>query len=243
MVNIEAVLFDLGNTLIYFNGEWPVVLAGARQAALEALRRVGLHVARAPFLSRFQATLENNYTRRADDLIERNTARLLRDVLDELGHCDVPEHWIDAARYAFYAVTQNHWWPEVDALPTLKTLHEQGYRMGILSNAADDWDVQTLVDKAQVRPYMDFVLSSAALGQRKPSPAVFRAALAQWGISPARVAMVGDTLNADILGANHAGMCSVWITRRVNMAPEQENIHPQKMIHTLDELPLLLPTL
>ena len=33
------------------------------------------------------------------------------------------------------------------------------------------------------------------------------------GLSPAEVIMVGDTLNADVLGAHNAGMRGVWIDR------------------------------
>ncbi|NJN43272.1 MAG: HAD family hydrolase [Anaerolineae bacterium] len=237
MKPIEAIIFDLGNTLLYFDGVWVDVLAEARRAALMTFHQVGIQVPMEPFLNVFRETLENNYVRREDDLIERNTASLLQDVLVELGYGDLQESVIDTARRAFYAVTQSHWLPEQDAVPTLKTLCQQGYRLGILSNAADDWDVQTLVDKAQVRPYMDFVLTSAAYGQRKPSPAIFHAALGNWNIPPERVAMVGDTRNADILGANQLGMLSVWITRRVTM-PDKENDHiqPDVVINTLGEL-------
>jgi len=242
MENITAICFDLGNTLIYFDGAWPEVLAEARRAALRAFHAAGLQVEIEPFLNVFRETLENQHAHREDDLIERNATVLLREVLDELGYPGLPDSWIDSARRAFYAVTQSHWLPEIDAVPTLQTLCERGYRMGIISNAADDWDVQTLVDKAGVRPYMDFVITSAALGQRKPAPAIFRAALAHWGLPPARVAMVGDTLNADILGANRLGMSSIWITRRVDVSclSELETIRPQWTIGTLDELLTLL---
>jgi HAD superfamily hydrolase (TIGR01662 family) len=239
MQKIEAVLFDLGNTLIYFDGEWPFVLAEARKAAMQALHAAGLRVDIEPFLNVFRETLENNYARRKDDLIERTTTNLLRDALDNLGYDSLPEQLIDSARRAFYAVTQNHWLPELDAVPTLKTLSQQGYRLGIISNAADDWDVQTLVEKVGVRPYMDFVISSAAFGQRKPAPAIFRAALTHWNVPPARAAMVGDTLDADILGANRVGISSVWITRRVDPSravPAAEDFQPDGIIHTLEEL-------
>jgi len=245
MQKIEAVLFDLGNTLVYFDGEWPLVLGEARQAALKAFHTAGLQVEIEPFLNVFRETLENNYVRRQDDLIERNTTSLLCEALDELGYDDLPDHLIDSARRAFYAVTQNHWLPEMDAVPTLQILRQQGYPLGIISNAADDWDVQTLVDKAGVRPYMDFVISSAAFGQRKPAAAIFHAALARWNISPIRAMMVGDTLNADILGANRLGMVSVWITRRVDLSRfsvVSEGVKPDWIIHTLEEL-LALPEL
>lgn len=214
MPDIHAILFDLGNTLLYFNGEWPGVLSAARRAALQALHQAGLQVEMASFLDIFRQTLENHYARREDDLLERTTQELLAEVLTTMGYPSLPDPLLDAARRGFYRVTQAYWQPETDALPTLQAL-SQRYRLGIISNASDDWDVQTLVDKAELRPYLDFVITSAAFGQRKPAPAIFHAALTRWNLSPPQVAMVGDTLSADILGANRAGLFSIWITRRV----------------------------
>jgi HAD superfamily hydrolase (TIGR01662 family) len=239
MQNIAAILLDLGNTLLYFDGDWREVLVKARYAALQAFHQAGLQVEIGPFLNIFQETLQNNHTRREDDLIERSTTSLLGEVLTALGYSTVPDHVIVAAREAFYGVTQAHWLPETDAVPTLYKLRQQGFRLGLLSNAADDWDVQTLVDKAGVRPYMDFVLTSASFGQRKPSPAIFRAALDHWNFAPERVAMVGDTLNADILGANQMGLWSIWINRRVSPVPAPSlhgMMHPHWVISSLDEL-------
>lgn len=236
MHNIQAILFDLGNTLIYFDGEWPAVLDEARHAALMALHQGGLPVDIEPFLNIFRETLENHYARREDDLLERTTHALLAEALYSLGHTAVPGSTLDAARHAFYAITQAHWLPEPEALATLQTL-SQRYPIGIISNAADDEDVQTLVDKAQLRPYLDFVLTSAAFGQRKPAPDIFRAALAHWSFPPEQVAMVGDTLNADILGANRAGLFSVWLTRRVkpSRVPEGE-LRPALTVSSLQHL-------
>lgn len=150
---------------------------------------------------------------------------------------------MNTALRQLYAVSQAHWQPEEDALPTLDQLQAAGYRMAIISNASDDADVQTLVDKAGLRGYMDFVLSSAACGIRKPNPLIFQTGLDEWGLAPAQVAMVGDTLGADILGARNAGLYSIWITRRADKAANRdhaETIQPDAVIATLAELPGLL---
>ena len=58
--------------------------------------------------------------------------------------------------------------------------------------------------------------------------------------------MVGDTLNADILGANNAGLFSIWINRRVDisgLSQEEKNIRPDATISSLAELPPLLDKL
>ena len=106
--------------------------------------------------------------------------------------------------------------------------------------------VQTLVDKASLRPYFDLVLSSAACGVRKPSPRIFRIALEHWGVGPSHAVMVGDTLGADILGAHNAGIFSIWVTRRADTPANRvpaETVTPDAVIDNLAQLPALLEKL
>ena len=67
---------------------------------------------------------------------------MLRDVLKDKGHGNVSESILRKALDQLFAVTQTNWILEDDALPTLQRLETDGYRMGLLSNAGDDQDVQ-----------------------------------------------------------------------------------------------------
>jgi HAD superfamily hydrolase (TIGR01662 family) len=140
-----------------------------------------------------------------------------------------------------YSITQQNWYLEADAIPTLKNLREQGYRLGMISNTSDDRNVQQLIDRWELRPYFDTILTSAGCGIRKPDKRIFQLALDYFGIPPEKTAMVGDLLEADILGANQLGMYSIWIQRRAELQEEGElKIQPQAVITTLDQLPELL---
>jgi putative hydrolase of the HAD superfamily len=103
-----------------------------------------------------------------------------------------------------------------------------------------------LVDEAELRPYFEVILSSAALGIRKPHPRIFEIALEALETQPSRAAMIGDTLGADILGANNAGMFSIWVTRRADVPANRahsDTIKPDAVIRALGELPDLLEKL
>ncbi len=244
---IYAVLFDLGGTLIYFDGEWPQVIQESNQELLQSLLSAGLRIQDGEvFLGQFRARLERYYAERETEFIEFTTAYILRALLEEWGFVNVPDSTIRQALDRMYAVSQMHWKAEADAHPTLQWLRQRGYRLGLISNAGDDNDVQTLVDQACLRPYFDLILTSAALGIRKPNPRIFQIALAHWGIQPAQAAMVGDTLGADILGARNAGLFSIWITRRASTPANrahENTIHPDATITALSELPALLENL
>jgi len=245
MKPFDAILFDLGGTLIYFDSEWPAVLPQLDQALLGALEAGGLALRETDFLERFEADMRSYYDQRDTEFIEYTTGYVVRTTLEKLGFEQVPEALIRQAVEAMYAVSQAHWQPERDAIPTLEALRRRGYRLGMISNAADDQDVQTLVDNAGVREYFEVILTSAAEGIRKPNPRIFQTALeALDGVQPERAAMVGDTLGADILGARNAGVFSVWITRRADTAANRDHldtIQPDAKVVTLADLLDLFP--
>lgn len=242
-MTLKGLIFDLGNTLLYFAGDWPDVFMQADIAMTNSLVQMGYQLDQDRFAEDFRDQLNAYYVARNQQYVELTTAYILKNLMAAYGYPDVSDQVIERALEKLYQVSQAYWLPEQDAFSTLAELKEQGYRLGIISNASDDADVQNLIDKAELRPLLDFVLSSAACGIRKPAPEIFHFALEQWGFSPAEVAMVGDTLDADILGGNKAGLFTIWITRRADTPANQANqeaIRPDATIHSLAELPGLL---
>ncbi len=244
--SLLAIIFDLGNTLIHFTGTWPEVMARADSALVNGLRAAGFEFDENSFLSEFRARLNDYYQERESEFIEYTTRYYLKTILAEYGYPEVSEKVLSAALREYYGVSQERWLPEQDALPTLQALKERGFRLGLISNAADDADVQILVDKAGIRPYFDRIVTSAALGIRKPDPRAFQPLIDAWGIDPERIAMVGDTLGADILGARNAGLFSIWIRRRGDTPANRahaDTIQPDAVIDRLSDLPGLLDRL
>lgn len=239
----DAVLFDLGATLIYFNGPWPETVAAQHRVLAEDLIARGYQLDAPRFAADFAARLNAYYIERETEFIEQSTEWILRALLSDYGYPDAPGSDLRAALDAMYGVTQKIWTLEEDAMPTIRQLRAQGYRLGLISNANDDKDVETLIDIHGLRPWFDVILISAAFGRRKPDPRIFHAALQALEVPPARAVMVGDTLGADVLGAKNSGMAGVWITRRASAPGNRahaDTIQPDAVIDTLSELPDLL---
>ena len=238
----EVILFDLGNTLIYDRHPWEPILVEADAAMRKSLELSG-HPLPVDSYGDFNSIFELYYHRRRDGNQEETTVQLLSELMESLG-LSPPDEVLQAAVQALYAVTQENWFIESDAHATLSLLHKQGYPLGLVSNAGDDKNVQTLVDKTGIREYFDFIISSAACGVRKPDPQIFQVALEHFGAPPERVMMVGDTLEADILGANNLGMYTVWVSRRAPAPPEGKlQIQPSAVVSTLKDLLGLLEEL
>lgn len=243
--NIDVIFFDLGSTLMYFDGHLPDVLAVAYQELAASLLEGGFALNKDVFLPEFLSRQEAYRSERDTDLSEITTERVLRIVLERQGVSGVTHEQLRPHLERMYAITQSHWIVEEDTHYTLQALKEAGYRMGIISNAGDDWDVQVLVDKAGIRPFFEYVNTSAAAGVRKPHPQIYQLAFDSMNVKPERSVMVGDTLAADIMGSKNLGMHNVWITRRVNRNAIQahiETIKPDRTIDNLSELPGLLET-
>lgn len=240
---IRAVIFDLGNTLMYPVAPdlWPEVIKRGNRALMDHLCNLNIIADCDGFLREFNQRLHQYYDERDKLMIETSTFLVLKELLAEKGYETISDADIRDSLDAHYAVTQKNWQLEEDAIECLRSLQEQNYRLGLVSNAGDHRDVLQLVEKFNLTSYFEFILTSAGCGYRKPHPRIFQLALEQINARAEEVAMVGDTLNADVLGANQVDMYSIWITRRTSTPPDDTiPVIPEAIIKSLGELPSLL---
>lgn len=115
-----------------------------------------------------------------------------------------------------------------DVVPAFERLRARGVVIGIISN----WDTRLagVLAGLGVSEYFGDVISSAAVGLRKPDPRIFELACARIGAAPERAAHVGDHHYADFYGALSAGMQAVLIDRSGAVLPDRT------LIHSLDAL-------
>jgi HAD superfamily hydrolase (TIGR01662 family) len=237
--NIQAVLFDLGNTLIYSHAPWPPIFDQAGRALGEYLRSRKIDVDSSSFSNEFLRRLNQYFIERERSMIETSSLAVLKDMLTEQGHADLPQELLRAALGNYYAITQQNWLLENDAIPTLVTLRSEAFHVGLVSNASDSRDVLALVDKFGIKEYFDFILVSADCGYRKPHPRIFELALSHWSYLPDEIVMVGDRLDADIGGARPLGIYTIWIKRRAKDI-DPPHVSPDMTVQTLSEIPPLL---
>ncbi len=87
---------------------------------------------------------------------------------------------------------------------TIETLHDMGFRMGIVSNIISTSLVPHLLNEYGIAQYMECIVMSSAVGFRKPDPRIFSIALQKMGVAAAETCYVGDTISRDVLGARNA---------------------------------------
>ena len=218
---------------MHTRGDWTSIFNQSDRALTNALQKYHIELD----AKLFRARLHEYYAQRDKDFQETTYHFVLFELLKDLGHAEVAEAVIRSALDKMFSITQSNWALEEDTIETIQQLKSNNYKIGIFSNAGDDKDVQTLVESFGIRTYFDFVLTSAACFYRKPHARAFEIAIARWNILPEEAVMVGDSLPADIFGANNVGMHSIWITRRAQFAVNEElTIHPDFRTGSLHEL-------
>lgn len=229
---------------MYERASWHKVTAQGDEALTRYLINRGLELNLSTFPIEFRRRLGEYFTQREADLLETTYTYVLLELLKDKGYANMPDDVIRKALDSLFAITQTNWILEDDTVPTLKKLEQNGYRMGLISNAGDDQDVHQLIRRFEIASYFDFILTSAACSYRKPHPRIFELAIANWYFLPSETVMVGDNLDADIRGAKSAGLYGVWISRRAGQSTEdQPRFQPDASVSTLSEIPPLLDRL
>ncbi len=209
----DAVLLDMGNTLVYSDPPEDVIIQAAlRDAGIErSVQEIGAAAQRmwSTYYSRaatvtFAATPEHDH-RAQLDLMRGFLERLGLSVGDE--DLEAYESMIDS-RLSQPGVLQP--FPEVTEV--LAALQDQDYRLGIVSNWS--WNLRDQVAQVGLDRFFEVVWASAYAGCIKPHPGIFYQVMLQMDLAVERTLYVGDSYKYDVVGARSAGLDAVLLDRR-----------------------------
>jgi putative hydrolase of the HAD superfamily len=193
MAKPRFIFFDVGNTLLFPNR--------ARMLA-------PLPVERHPTLAAWQA-LERRTKQEFDQGMIKGKVdhgfwwTFHTYLLQGLNALD------DGVRDALVANTQNSAnWDQIlpgtrDALERIR----RDYAIAVISNA--DGKIDAVLQRCGIVDCFASITDSGNVGQEKPHPAIFEAALREMKTEPAESLYVGDVYSVDYVGARNAGMQAV----------------------------------
>ena len=87
------------------------------------------------------------------------------------------------------------------------------YKLHIITNGFEEVQQKKLKNSG-IDHYFSTVTTSEEVGVKKPNPKVFLTALNKANSFPTQSVMIGDSLEADILGANNIGMQTIFYNYR-----------------------------
>ena len=222
---VRAVLLDALGTLVELQPPGPRL-----RARLEDLTGVdvGVEAAERAFAAEIAYYLGHHMEGGDRAGLER-----LRDDCAAVMHDALGAEAIDRATVRRAMVEALEFMPYPDAAPALRELRARGLRLV----AASNWDcsLPEWLEGAGLWQLLDGAASSAAVGEPKPSSAVFRAALELAGVQASEAIHVGDSLANDIEGARSAGIRAILVDR--SGAPPPPGV---EAVGSLAEVPSLI---
>lgn len=94
------------------------------------------------------------------------------------------------------------------------------FRLAVITNGMETAQKEK-ISHLGLAPYFETVVASATVGEGKPGAQIFNSALDSMDITACQAVMVGDALQADILGAQSCGIRAIWLNRKPGVDGKQ----------------------
>lgn len=211
---IRAVLIDLGDTLVHLVRPWDDVFRDNLQSLYTYLQGEGLNSAFDDFARIFISGFESASTVSHFYKIEIPLSDIVLKSLRKSKFKQPDLAFVDSAVQEFYRPEIGAWELYPDTVETLNALQDSGFDMALISNSKSDWAVRAILERHDLQRFFKVVVTSAALRKRKPRPDPFTEALSGLGVKASESVFVGDSLQADMLGARTVGIRSIHVLRK-----------------------------
>ena len=122
---------------------------------------------------------------------------------------------------------------------TLQSLHEQGYHMGIVTDAYAR-DATLRLEKTGLLPYFCCMVSYDMVKVKKPAPEPFLFALEMMKAHAGEAVLIGDSPHRDIEPCRSLGIKTVYARYGDRFSKDRSSIAADFVIDTMSELPGIL---
>lgn len=218
MAETRAVLFDLDGTLCQYQNSSEVLLV----RAFETLEL-------GPFF-----TVGDYYAKIGDFVSEsRSKSELRRSCFEALAEEHGYERSIGTELANVYASNRDH--TEVEFVPGAEQVLEsltREYPVGIVTDGEPKMQ-KTKLRALELTDAISVIVYAGHDTEYKPHSEPFEFALNELGIIAERAIFVGDSYESDIVGANQAGLTTVWLCDEESQVSDTEADY---CIQSLDEL-------
>jgi phosphoglycolate phosphatase len=188
-LTVEAVMIDLDGTLLDTIPD----LAAATNLMLEALGEAALPL----------DTVRNFVGKGIPRLVERALARDLHGKAS----AEAMAQALPVFERFYTEVNGSHTTMYPGVLEGLEQMRDAGFRLACVTNKAGAFTVP-LLERMGLAPFFEQTVSGDTLPRKKPDPLQLLHVCQAFGIAPARMLMVGDSIN-DVQAARAAG-CPVF---------------------------------
>ena len=203
MRKYDAVIFDLGLTLIYSPRIKPIK---------KIFKKLGKDVEEVD-IQKALAFADNHFMKNYPGVLGKEPKKFYKQYLDVVYgylHLDLPVHEFYDLLFKLHP-PRKEWILYDEALEVLKKLKDLDIKLGIISN----WDLtaRDILKKNQIVDYFDDIIISSEEGVEKPNPSLFIKSLKNLNVESDKALYIGDNFYDDVVGANSVGIKTLIINR------------------------------
>ncbi len=245
---IQAVLFDLGNTLFTYLDFSPQAnlsrLAQAMDKLFPLMRQAGValngHSPEGLTRQVLESIMGVELRSRVDHSEYDVTALIFENLQKILP--DMSPEWGETIDRLCYDVMDSEFALRADALETLDALKARGLATGLISNTQfRKANMDFSLRRFGLAERLDPIVYSIDAKIRKPHPDIFIQTARRMGRTPEEIVFVGDTVECDVAGARACGMKSLLIRTPDNGPAIDSGQHgADEVIESLSEIPSLI---
>ncbi|OSY88493.1 haloacid dehalogenase [Tenacibaculum holothuriorum] len=205
MMQVKNIFFDLDHTLWDFD-------RNSRLTFQQIFEEQKLPIALHDFLEVYIPINLSYWRLYREDKIDKKTLRYkrLKDVFDKLNF-NASDKLINTISEDYIKYLPNHNYLFEDTIEVLDYLKEK-YQLHIITNGFEE--VQSLkLQKSGIAKYFKEIVTSESVGVKKPNPKIFEYALSITQAVPEESIMIGDSYEADIMGAIETGMLAIYFNQ------------------------------
>jgi len=227
MKHITDIFFDLDHTLWDFDKNSEITY----KIIFDNLK---LEVSLVEFLEAYKDINKDLWKLFREELIDKETLRYrrLKETFTEI-NVDLPDELLFkiADEYIYHLSKQTHL---LDGTITLLEYLTPKYTLHIITNGFAEVQEGKL-NNTNLSEYFNVIINSEMAGVKKPNPIIFEKALGLANVSKDSSLMIGDSFEADVLGALNFGMDAICYNYHKDDLPN----HIKQVSH-LEELMLIL---
>ncbi len=241
MKKYEAIVFDLGGTLIEYAGKydsWPELESPGLAAAHSFICQRGIPIAELDQFQKIGFNLLPGLWQEAITGARNLTVPIfLTNILERLHINSIDPTIIQDASNLYERAVCAGAVEIPGGKEILEKLQNSGYKLGLISNTMFSGQVHLEdLERFDLIDYFESTLFSADLNLWKPTPEPFLHVVNKLRSQPESAVFIGDDPGADIAGAQNAGMAVIHFAGRDRFTPI-DGLVPDATITKLNELP------
>lgn len=229
MLRVEAILFDVGDTLI----DTSTRMKRALYKTAEYLESENIISEKEKFIATYRVVDKEIQGPRINHLY--SDPRIIIETANRL-NISHSLYLVGVFLSVYRSFIRKSIKKSNRLINLFRGLKDKGFKIGIVTDGSTVEQIEQLY-KLGILKYIDALVTSEELDVEKPSALLFRKILTYLSVSePSNAVMVGDDLKRDIAGAKKIGIKTIWVANYHIQKNEKMDITPDIVVKSVDEI-------